>query len=419
MIIVVPLLLLLLVTSFVFYSRHWEGISKRFAQSFAGDLNAMVELLDHAANGDEQQLILRVTDKNMNIKTKFYPNKALDKGLKYSDLNLFDRKFYSFLQRGLRKKMAIVSSDRDGLMVLHLSVNDGVLEVTVPERRFFSLTTSTFLLWIFMIGMILFGIAGIFLKNQVRFVSELSNAADMFGKGQDIVDFKPRGAAEVRQAGIAFLKMRNRIQRQISERTMMLAGISHDLRTPLTRMKLQLAMMSGKDVDGLNLDIAEMEKMIDGYLAFIKGGGRGIAETTEMSSFIEDIVAKYKKQGAVIDLNIEDAVTAKIRRGDFARAIGNIIGNAVKYAKNVSIVVRKEDDNMYIIVSDDGPGIPEDARKDVFKAFYRLDASRNLNTGGVGLGLTIAKDTALAHGGDVRLDTSVNGGLKVTVVIPI
>ena len=406
MIIVVPLLLLLLVTSFVFYSRHWEGISKRFASSFAGDLNAMVELLDHAGTSDEQQLILRVADKNMDIKAKFYPNKALEKGLKYSDLDLFDRKFFSYLQRGLKKKMAIISSDRKGLMILHLSINDGVLEVTVPERRFFSLTTSTFLLWIVIIGMFLFGIAGIFLKNQVRFVSELSNAADMFGKGQDIIDFKPRGASEVRQAGIAFLKMRNRIQRQISERTMMLAGISHDLRTPLTRMKLQLAMMDGKDVEELNLDISEMEKMIDGYLAFIKGGGRGIVE-------------KYKKQGAAIDLNIEDAVTAKIRRVDFARAIGNIINNAVKYAKNVAVLVRKEDDNLYIIVSDDGPGIPEDARKDVFKAFYRLDASRNLNTGGVGLGLTIAKDTALAHGGDVYLDTSASGGLKVTVSIPV
>jgi len=419
MIIVVPLLLLLLVTSFVFYSRHWEGISKRFARSFAGDLNAMVELLDHAANSDEQQLILRVADKNMDIKAKFYPNKALEKGLKYSDLDLFDRKFYSFLQRGLKKKMAIMSSGREGLMVLHLSINDGVLEVTVPERRFFSLTTSTFLLWIFIIGLFLFGIAGIFLKNQVRFVSELSNAADMFGKGQDIVDFKPRGAAEVRQAGIAFLKMKNRIQRQISERTMMLAGISHDLRTPLTRMKLQLAMMDGKDVEELNLDISEMEKMIDGYLAFIKGGGRGIAEPTEITPFIEDIVAKYKKQGAMIDLNIEDAATVKIRRSDFARAIGNIINNAVKYAKNVTVLVRKEYDSLYIIISDDGPGIPEDARNDVFKAFYRLDASRNLNTGGVGLGLTIAKDTVLAHGGDMFLGESSAGGLKVTVNIPV
>ncbi|OPZ76073.1 MAG: Osmolarity sensor protein EnvZ [Alphaproteobacteria bacterium ADurb.Bin438] len=334
-------------------------------------------------------------------------------------MNLFVRGFFKSLKQHIEHDFEIMPEKYENSITLHILTKKGVLEICASKRKFFSLTTNTFLIWIFIAAVILFGIASIFLKNQVKFVSKLSIAAERFGKGQEIGDFKPQGADEVRQAGLAFLQMKNRIQRQISERTMMLAGISHDLRTPLTRMKLQLAMMSGEDVEGLNLDIAEMEKMVDGYLAFIKGGGREGSEIIEFSPYIEEIVTKFKKNGCNIDLSIEDNVNVKIRQSDLSRAISNIINNADKYGKTISVIVRKEDETLNIIIMDDGPGIPYLSREDVFRAFYRIDESRNKETGGVGLGMTIARDTVLAHGGDIILDDSPLGGLKVTIIIPI
>lgn len=419
MIIVVPLLLLQIITSFVFYNRHWEGVSKRLAISFAGDLNAIVELLDNQKDDDRKNKILDIIEESMGISATFYENKKLGDGYSKKELGLFGKDFFIYLKRNVKNKIAVMPPKNIDDINIHILVKGGVLVVTVPKKRFFSLTTNTFLIWIFIIGIILFGTASIFLKNQVRFVSKLSLAAEKFGKGQEIDDFKPQGASEVRQAGVAFMQMKNRIQRQISERTMMLAGISHDLRTPLTRMKLQLAMMNGEDVDGLNADILEMEKMIDGYLAFIKGGGREIAEMTEISPYIEDIVGRFKKHGYSLDLNIEDNVSLKIRRGDLARAISNILTNAGKYGKNISMIVRKEAESLLIIIMDDGPGIPYLSRSDVFRAFYRIDESRNKETGGVGLGLTISRDIVLSHGGDIFLDDSPMGGLKVTINIPV
>jgi len=259
------------------------------------------------------------------------------------------------------------------------------------------------------------------LRIQVRAISDLAIAAENFGKGIDDKNFKPYGSVEVRKAAIAFIKMKERIQRQISERTQMLAGVSHDLRTPLTRMKLQASMLIDENEKSEFLsDIDEMEKMLNGYLAFVKGETGENSININMSYLMESVVNKFKLLGVNIDFQSNcSEVVFMGREQALRRAISNIISNASKYGKNIGVVLTVYNKSLEIIVEDDGPGIPEEKREDVFKAFYRLEESRNKETGGVGLGLSIAKDVVTSHGGSIKLDGASLGGLKVIINIPL
>jgi two-component system osmolarity sensor histidine kinase EnvZ len=268
-------------------------------------------------------------------------------------------------------------------------------------------------------SLLLFGIATIFMRNQVRAVRRLAAAVDSFGKGRDVPYFKPQGAAEVRQAAAAFGRMQDRIKSQVGQRTEMLAGVSHDLRTPLTRMKLELAMAKGEGVAELKEDVADMERMIEGYLAFARGEGSEKTSVTDLVALLEDVVGKLRRDGGQIDLHCAEALSLPLRPMAISRCLTNLIGNAVRYAAHVSVRADRHDDVIDVIVDDDGPGIPPDRRDDAFKAFVRLEGSRNPKTGGVGLGLTIARDVARIHGGDVLLEDSPLGGLRVRLQLPL
>ena len=268
--------------------------------------------------------------------------------------------------------------------------------------------------------MILFGVAVIFMRNQVRPIRRLAAAADEFGKGRDAPRFKPEGATEVRQAASAFISMRDRIQAQITQRTKMLAGVSHDLRTPLTRMKLQLEMAEKPDdMEDLKRDIAEMEHMLEGYLAFARGEGDEQPRSTNISSMLSDVVESAKRKGAEVDLHTEGDIILPVRPNAFKRCIINLVDNADRYATHVSVRAGKRGEAIEVTIDDDGPGIPKDKFEDVFKPFFRLDESRNQVTGGVGLGLTIARDVVRGHGGEISLDVSPLGGLRARLTLPI
>ena len=273
-----------------------------------------------------------------------------------------------------------------------------------------------------MIGssILLFWIAFLFMKNQVRAIERLSKASELFGTGHHSIDFKPEGATEVRQAGHSFILMRNRIYKYIMERTEMLAGVSHDLRTPLTRMKLQLSMMpQNEQTTDLLADIAEMEEMLNGYLAFTKGEDKTPPEPIDLNEFLRDLSEKAQKTGQQLDFHAEEKVMIKGRPNDLRRALMNLITNAGRYAHNTQIKLGVRKGMACIFIDDDGPGIPQTKQKDVFKAFFRLDKSRNSKTGGIGLGLTISKDIILSHGGDIQLsNNSALGGLRVIVYLP-
>jgi two-component system osmolarity sensor histidine kinase EnvZ len=305
-------------------------------------------------------------------------------------------------------------------VIVEVQLSQGVLEVIVPRKRLFSSTTYVFVMWMVGTSLILFGVATIFMRNQVKPITRLAQAADQFGKGRNVPNFKPEGASEVRQAASAFLAMRERIQRQIGQRTDMLAGVSHDLRTPLTRMKLQLALLDGVDgTEELAADVDEMEHMLDGYLAFARGEGAEAPVSTNLTELLDGVVAQARRKGGVIDLHSEGELMVPLRPDAFRRCVANLLDNASRYADHVTIRAGTRGDAIEVIIDDDGPGIPADSREDVFKPFYRLDGSRNPGTGGIGLGLAIALDVMRGHGGDIDLSDSPTGGLRARLRLPL
>jgi two-component system, OmpR family, osmolarity sensor histidine kinase EnvZ len=294
-----------------------------------------------------------------------------------------------------------------------------VLDVGVPRQRLYSSTTYIFVLWMVGSSMVLFTVATMFMRNQVRALRRLANAAENFGKGRHVANFKLEGATEIRQAAAAFIIMRDRIQRQISQRTEMLAGVSHDLRTPLTRMKLALELIGdGIASEELKSDVSEMETMVQGYLDFARGEGTEAPIEVDLQSFLEEIVAAARRDGQSISLTAPVDYRLLLRPNAMKRCIGNLVGNACRHGSHVWLTALPARGAIDIMIDDDGPGIPAEQREAVFRPFFRLDPSRNITTGGVGLGLTIARDIARGHGGDLTLETSPQGGLRTRLHLP-
>ncbi|MBF0307373.1 MAG: HAMP domain-containing protein [Alphaproteobacteria bacterium] len=419
LIIVTPLILLQVLSTYIFYTNHWETLSRRLAEGLAGDVAVVVELLRVAPGPVERARVLYVAERALTLGVALdfgailpnAPERPGDQATATLAIALEERLAQPF-------DINLVGSERE--IVVRVQLPEGVLSVTASRKRLFSSTTYIFVLWMLGMSLVLIGVATVFMRNQVRSVRRLAAAADSFGKGHDVPDFKPEGAAEVRRAAIAFNMMRDRIRRQIAQRTEMLAGVSHDLRTPLTRMKLQLAMMGETDgVADLQEDVAEMERMVEGYLSFARGEGGEAAIPTDLVALLEERVANFRRQGAAIDLHCEEGLSLPLRPQAMGRCLDNLIGNAARYAGHVALRAGRRVDGVEITVDDDGPGIPLDRREDVFKAFVRLETSRNRQTGGVGLGLTIARDIVRGHGGDVTLEDSPWGGLRVRLRLPL
>jgi two-component system osmolarity sensor histidine kinase EnvZ len=302
---------------------------------------------------------------------------------------------------------------------IQVQLPDGVLDVVVKRDRLFSSTTYIFVMWMVGTSMVLFAVATIFMRNQVRPIRRLAAAVDSFGKGRDVPDFKPEGATEIRQAAAAFERMRERIQRTISQRTEMLAGVSHDLRTPLTRMKLQLAILGdSSEIAGLEADVEEMQKMVEEYLAFARGESSESVTTSDIAEILREVVEGARLGKAEVALQADDELSVPIRPNAVKRCITNLVSNAVIHGSRIEVRGRWNGDAVEITVDDDGPGIPPDQREEVFRPFYRLDRSRNPETGGTGLGLTIARDVARGHGGDLAIEESPLGGTRARLRLP-
>jgi two-component system osmolarity sensor histidine kinase EnvZ len=323
------------------------------------------------------------------------------------------------LTRRVQRPFRIDDVGCERCVLVDVQLDAGVLSVNIPRGRLFTATTYIFILWMVGSSLVLLAIATVFLRNQVKSLRRLAAAAEEFGKGRPVSFTKPEGALEVRQAGAAFLRMRERIDRQIRQRTEMLAGVSHDLRTPLTRMKLALALI-GEDsaVAELKSDVAEMERLVNVYLDFARGEGTETIVETDIALLIEDVAAAAERQGVALTLARIDELVLPVRPNALRRCLSNLIANARHYGHHVWVGVLPVEDGIDILIDDDGPGIPAAERERVFHPFVRLDTSRNPSTGGVGLGLTIARDVARSHGGDVRLETSPQGGLRARVHLP-
>ena len=413
LIIVTPLVLLQLVSAAVFYESHWTKVSLGMARGLSGDVAALIELLRQDPSPEGIMVIRQLAARTMGLNVKLHKGKILANLPESQSGNIIDRMFIRSLNESVRRPFKVDSESLNKRVIVLVQLPEGVFEVIANRKRLFSSTTYIFVLWMVGTSMILFGVAVIFMRNQVRPIRRLAAAADAFGKGRDAPRFKPEGATEVRQAASAFISMRDRIQRQITQRTEMLAGVSHDLRTPLTRMKLQLEMAKDSDdTEDLKRDIVEMEHMLEGYLAFARGEGDELPKPTNISIMLSDIVTSAQRKGAEVDLHTEGDIIVPVRPNAFKRCVTNLIDNADRYATHVYVRAGKRGDAIDVTIDDNGPGIPPDKWDDVFKPFFRLDESRNQGTGGVGLGLTIARDVIRGHGGDISLDVSPAGGLR-------
>lgn len=420
LIIVTPLILLQVIATWVFYDSHWETVTRRLAQSVAGDIAAVIDWMAFAGGPENYAPIFASAKDTMDLRLAFDAGDILPADPAVMQQDLVDRTLANEMEDIVERPFLIDTRSLENQIEIKVQLDDGVLSVVAPRRRLFSSTTYVFILWMIGSSMALFGIATVFMRKQVRPVRQLAAAAEAFGKGRDIDDFKPTGAAEVKQAAVAFNLMRDRIRRQIAQRTEMLAGVSHDLRTPLTRMKLELAMLGdGPEIAELRSDVEEMEKMVEGYLAFARGEGTEQPVYTNLSVLLRDVVNGAARQGAQIDLTSDEDLTVPLRRDAFRRCITNLISNAQRYAKRVSVQAAHNGSAIEITIDDDGPGIPADKREEVFKPFFRLDPSRNPRTGGTGLGLTIARDVIHSHGGELTLLDSPFGGLRARLRLPV
>ena len=418
MIIVTPLVLLQVVAGFIFYESHWDKVTLRLARNLAGDIAGVITLLRQNPDNPEPVFDMAAEHMEMTLHVKggdILPNTPPDES------GLMERMMVRAMREYVGKPFQIDTRSLERHVVIRVQLTDGVLVVVTTRKRLFSSTTYIFVLWMVGTAMILFGVAVIFMRNQVKPIRRLAFAADTFGKGRDAPSFKPEGANEVRQAAAAFIAMRDRIQRQITQRTEMLAGVSHDLRTPLTRMKLQLELLGDREgVEELKGDVEEMEYMLEGYLAFARGEGSEAPTPTSLTALLGDIVAQARRKGGnAIDLHTEGEITVPLRPAAMKRCVTNLIDNALRYADHVSVRAGRRGDAVEITIDDDGPGVPEEHREDVFKPFFRLESSRNPVTGGVGLGLTIARDVLRGHGGDIELGDSPSGGLRARLRLPV
>lgn len=424
LIIVTPTILALLVATFVFFDRHWYTTTARLSVAVAGDVSAVLELIRNAPDDiAHRQVIALAYDKMDNLRVEFLPDATLPKVAESGRDAL-----RGMLKRALRERMDYPFTVDLGYapetVAIAVEVPEGVYRFLLPERRIYTPTTEVFIGWMIGSSILLSIIALLFMRNQIRPIRRLAEAAEAIGKGQDAPFLKPEGAAEVRQATAAVLVMRDRLRRQVTQRTAMLAGVSHDLRTPITRMRLQLALMPEDEaIRELKADVAEMETMVEAYLAFAKGEEAEPTTEVDMEMLLREITDAAIRQMASgtakpIKLNIEKPALLTVRRNALKRCLTNLVGNALRYGNRADITLELRDHALNIMVDDDGSGIPAEQREDVFRPFLRLEESRNPVTGGVGLGLTIARDIARFHGGDVVLEDSPLGGLRARLWLP-
>lgn len=426
MILITPVLLIQVISTYIFFDRHWDKMTSRLSFAAAGEIAVIADQIEQGtADEEELKLISGYAVRRLDLLISFEKGKQLED----HDRDGGRKKLRSSVARGLARALdfqlhrpyEIHADTQEKWVEVSVQLEDGVLHVSMPQRRMYSSSGYIFLLWMIGISIVLLAVAILFMRNQIRPIRRLAVAADRFGRGMDVPStFKPEGAWEVRQAARAFLDMHERIRRQIQQRTAMLAGVSHDLRTPLTRMKLQASMMGDSpDIDALKSDIADMERMIDAYLDFARGQGGEQAVRTDLREMLEGLALKARRQGTDVDLVMEGDLSIQLRPIAFGRCLANIVGNARKYAPHVWIGARRSESGISVVIDDDGPGIPEDQYEEVFKPFVRGEPSRNPATGGVGLGLPIAQDIVHGHGGRIALARSPHGGLRVVIELPV
>ncbi len=427
LIIVTPLVVLQAVALQMFYGTHWEVVSRRLAHAVAGDVSLAAAMIEQSKREEDRDWLVRQFLHRTDLALRFAEGETLPSFPR----DVLEGPTEAELRAALAERLGLPfridwSSRTDREVHIQVQLPEGVLHVEAPAKRLFTGTVTVFVIWLIGSATLLFAIAVLFMRNQVKPLRRLAAAAEAFGKGAEPGPIKPEGATEVRQAAAAFNRMQERIRRFLAQRTEMLAGVSHDLRTPLTRMRLALAVLArrnpeeAEDLAALEQDVAEMERMIEGYLAFARGEAAEQAQPTDIVALLREAAEKGRSAGAAVEVTAVGPIVLPLRADSMRRCLTNLIDNARRHAHSVWLaarrVARPGGGAVEITVDDDGPGIPPDRREDVFRPFVRL--GEGSGGGHTGLGLTIARDIVRAHGGEILLEDSPHGGLRARIRLP-
>ena len=417
LIVLVPLVALQGVAFTFFYGSHLDIVSRRLAGGIAGEIAQTLELLERHPAPEDQAWALRMAALQFELPMRLLSG-MLEVGPQPNLLGPMDDDLAAGLRMKVGRPFSMDWTSDSRSVLVRVQMPDGVLEVEAPRKRLYATTVYVFVLWVVGTALVLFLIAALFLRNQVRAIRRLAAAAEAFGMGRDRGPIKPEGATEVRQAATAFNRMQERIVRFLAQRTEMLAGVSHDLRTPLTRLRLALAVLPrhpdlADDVADMTADVAEMERMVSGYLAFARGEGSEQATPVDLTAMLEDVASAARRAGATVALDSPAGLMLNLRPDAARRAVTNLVDNARRHARQVRVSVQPQERSVQVLVDDDGPGISTERRESVFRPFESGAA------GGTGLGLTIARDIARAHGGDIILEDSPLGGLRARMRLPV
>ncbi len=417
LIILLPLVLLQAVAFTIFYGSYLDIVSRRLAFAIAGEVSQTIELMHRFPGTENRDWILGSAWLRLEVPMRFIPGETLEIKPRVNQPGPMDDDLAAALEDKVRLPYMMDWTSDPRAVKIRVQLPDGVLEAEAPRKRLYTSTLYLFVLWLVGTGLLLFTIAAMFMRNQVRAIRRLARAAEAFGMGRDRGPIKLEGAAEVRQAAAAFNRMQARIGRFLGQRTEMLAGVSHDLRTPLTRLRLALAVLPqrpelAQDVADMTGDVEEMERMIGGYLSFARGEGMEQAQVVDLAPILDDIAVSARRAGAMITLDARGPLELHLRPDAVRRAVTNVVDNARRHARQVRLSAVPQDRSVDVLVDDDGPGIAPERRESVFRAF-------ETGGGGTGLGLTIARDIVRAHGGDITLESSPMGGLRARIRLPV
>ena len=414
LIVAAPIIILQITISIVFFDSLWIKTNKGMTRALIGEIKFFIEAYDNEQYNKDS--LTKLFSDTQNIKANYVPHKMMP-------LDDFER-WFSPMDRTLRRELKskfnnywFDTTTFKESIDLKIKYLNGYFQFEIPKNRVANSSARIFALWITLPAFLLIAIALIFLKNQTRPIINLARASEKFGRGEDVGEYRPSGALEIRKAGYEFERMRKRIIRHLNQRSEMLSGISHDLRTPLTRIKLQLAFIKDKQLSNkLSGDVIEMEKMLNEYLQFSKNRSSEKGEKFSLSKLLDDTIKKYNNKNIVTE--ISQNILFHGKKTLINRCISNLLDNAVKYGKNIKVNLKKSNNNIILLIDDDGPGIPKNEYENVFKPFYKIDKSRNETKSSVGLGMSIASDIIQSHGGNIKLEKSILKGLKVKITLP-
>jgi two-component system, OmpR family, osmolarity sensor histidine kinase EnvZ len=420
LIIIVPMVLLQSVVAFVFMERHWNTVTRRLSAGVTQDIAALIEIYKIYPHDADNARIRRIAAERLGLQVDFLPANDLPPVGPKPFFSLLDQALSEEIRKQIGRPYWLDTVGNSSIVEIRIQLDDAVMRVFARRSAAYASNSGIFLLWMVGTSLVLLAVAILFLRNQIRPILRLSEAVESFGKGRDVPNFRPRGAREVRRAASAFIEMKARVERTIDQRTTMLAGVSHDLRTVLTRFKLELALIGESlETEAMKRDVDEMARMLEAYLAFARGDGGEQTEPTDMEAFLEELRADAERHGHKTEVVFHGYPRVAVRPNAFKRCLANLVSNAARHADQIAITGHRDHRYLSVTVDDDGPGIPASLREDVFKPFLRLDDARNQDEGGTGLGLAIARDIARSHGGDIMLGESPLGGLRATVRIPV